>query len=279
MNQRSPCLDRTTEMEHELQDKYTLLLTYIRQFHRVGVACSGGVDSTLLAYACCEALGADRVVVLFADSCLLSADVRSNISHIVQQQLPDKVTFEKIHIDGLTDKEFIRNDANRCYICKRKIYSALFSRLKELDIIHLCDGTNCDDLGQDRPGLKAIEELNVLTPLVHAGYHKADVRNTAADLGLSNARQPSNSCLATRIEPLTAITDTRLREIESLESFLIGRGYTGCRVRPRGKMIILEVRANDLVRITVPAERQAIISYFQQNGYNSVVIDLSGRSD
>lgn len=266
-------------MKRELKDKYTFLLNYIRQFDRIGVACSGGVDSTLLAYACWEALGADRVVLLFANSCLLAADVRTNISRIVRDTLPGQVAFERIDLDTLMDQNFTRNDENRCYVCKKRIYNALFSRLKERDIVHLCDGTNCDDLEQDRPGLKAIKELEVLTPLVEAGYRKSDVRNTAAALGLENAHLPANSCLATRIEPLTTITEAKLREIESLELFLQKRGYDGCRVRPREKMVILEVRSTDLVRITSPHERQAIISYFQQNGYSSVVIELSGRSD
>ncbi|MCG6930045.1 MAG: ATP-dependent sacrificial sulfur transferase LarE [Desulfofustis sp.] len=266
-------------MEQHLKDKYQQLLANLRRFKRIGVACSGGVDSTLLAYACCEALGPDRVVVLFADSCLLAADAGANVSRLVLRELPARVRFETIAIDALAEEEFTRNDETRCYLCKRRIYAALFSRLKELGIEHLCDGTNCDDLGQDRPGLKAIAEMRVVTPLVEAGYRKTDVRETAAAIGLPNARQPSNSCLATRIEANKTITDAGLREIESLERFLHDRGFAGCRVRPREQLIILEVRAADLARITDPLERQAIVSFFQQNGFSSVVVDLSGRSD
>lgn len=265
-------------MEPELKEKYTRLLDYIRSFDRVGVACSGGVDSTLLAYACCEALGPERVVVLFADSCLLAEEIRTNISEFIKRELPAQVTFAKIIIDSLSEDDFVRNDKNRCYVCKKRIYTALLAHLQESDIEYLMDGTNCDDLGQDRPGLKAIKEMHILTPLVEAGYRKTDVRNTAAALGLANAHLPSNSCLATRIDTHTSITDKRLREIEKLERFLQQRGYEGCRVRPRGNHAIIEVQTSDLDKITNSHERSLIISCFQQNGYHSVTIELSGRS-
>lgn len=266
-------------MDPALKIKYTRLLDYIKQFDRVGVACSGGVDSTLLAYACCEALGADRVVICFAESCLLTDDVKSNISQIISRELPTNATFVKINIDSLADEDFIRNDENRCYICKKRIYTALLSHLNQYGIEQLCDGTNCDDLVKDRPGLKAIDELNVITPLVEAGFRKKDVRKTAAGLGLANAYLPSNSCLATRIESHRNITDRVLREIESHERFLTKRGFAGCRVRPRENMVIIEVQSRDLNTLVKPEERNAINSYFQRNGYKSVVIELSGRSD
>lgn len=266
-------------MERELSLKYKNLLAAVRRYDRVGVACSGGVDSTLLAYACCEALGADRVVVCFADSCLLSGDVRTGISELISRVLPEQVTFLRIPIDNLGDEVFTRNDANRCYVCKKSIYTSILSNLNRLGISTLCDGTNCDDLDEDRPGLRAIEELQILTPLVDAGYTKNDIRKTASDIGLPNAALPSNSCLATRLEPNRSITDQKLREVERHEQFLTERGFSGCRVRPRGDSVILEIQSNDFDGLANPDERNSINSYFQQNGYTTVLIKLSGRSN
>jgi len=262
------------------QDKYRRLLDLIKGYgsDRVGVACSGGVDSTLLAFACCDAIGAERVVVCFAESCLLSEKLRDGIEGFIRDELPPGITFIKVRIDSLGDKAFTRNDSSRCYICKKRIYTALFSHLTEFGIQRLCDGTNCDDLKKDRPGLRAIRELGVVTPLVDAGFHKSDVRAMAATLGLGNADLPSNSCLATRIESLQPITDRALREIERHECFLIDRGYEGCRVRPRVTMVLIEVQGKDLNRLIKPEERSKIISYFQQNGYKSILIDICERS-
>jgi len=117
----------------------------------------------------------------------------------------------------------------------------------------------------------------LLSPLVEAGFTKSDIRTAASEFGLGNASLPSNSCLATRIETNTTIIDTRLREIEVLESFLINRGYQGCRVRPRSNKVIIEIQQGDFPKISQTGEREAITSYFQDNGYPRVLLELGGR--
>jgi uncharacterized protein len=264
-------------MNQTLQFKIERLISYLKRFDRVGVACSGGVDSTVLTHACIEALGIDQVVVLFADSPLLSNELRGSVETFLKNELGTGLKFMSIAVDPFSHPDFCGNSRNRCYICKTHIYQCFLEYLDSEGVDVLFDGTNRDDLGEDRPGLKALRELGIITPLVEAGFCKNDVREAAAHWGLGNARLPSNSCLATRLEPHTEINDTRLREIEKLESFLHRLGYQGCRVRTRMGKVIIEILRADLSRLLDEPERNRIVAYFQENGYSRVLLDLIGR--
>lgn len=264
-------------MNRSLQLKLEQLITYLQRFERVGVACSGGVDSTVLAHACIEALGFGRVVAMFADSALLSGELRGSVEAFLKNELGADLRFTSVAVDPFSHAEFCRNSRKRCYICKTHIYRSFLDHLGSIGIDVLLDGTNCDDLGEDRPGLLALKELGIITPLVAAGFSKSDVREAAAQWGLSNARLPSNSCLATRLEPNTEISDTGLREIEKHESFLHRHGFQGCRVRTRTGQVIIEVLSEDVSRLSKDTERNRIVDYFQENGYRRVLLDLAGR--
>lgn len=264
-------------MNHSLQLKVERLISYLQSFDRVGVACSGGVDSTVLARACTTALGVDRTVVLFADSALLSTELRGSVETFLKGELGADLRFVNVPVDPFSHPEFSRNSRKRCYICKTHIYRRFLEHLGSAGIAVLLDGTNCDDLHEDRPGLQALRELGIITPLVEAGFSKSDVRELAENWGLSNARLPSNSCLATRIEPHTEISATSLREIEKHESFLHQCGFQGCRVRTRTELAIIEILSEDVSRMLDEIERDRIVAYFQDNGYGRVLLDLAGR--
>lgn len=264
-------------MDDRIKEKHEALITYLSNFDRVGVACSGGVDSTFLAHACCRALGPDRVVILFGDSALQASELRNSIETRLATDLGAEVQVKKVLVDPFSQAAFKKNANDRCYICKKFIFQHFLDVLSSLNMTVLFDGTNRDDLHEDRPGLKALEELGIISPLVTAGFAKEDIRLAASALGLSCADLPSNSCLATRAEPNTTLDQDRLRSIEKLESFLHERGYHGCRVRPRSGAVFVEVLSEDIDKIVEPSERGAIIAYFQQNGYPSVLLDLQGR--
>jgi len=264
-------------MDQLVEKKYNRLLDYISSFEKVGVACSGGVDSTLLAHAAIQALGPQSVLILFAESCLLAEATTHRIDNLFLREFSQPVQFNKITVDVLADSELTRNDQTRCYTCKKKIYTELLKQLRRNKITTLFDGTNCDDLNEDRPGLKAIKELGVITPLVETGFYKKDIRVLARALNLSNADLASDSCMATRIETGRKITYSLLQQIEQMEAFMKSLGYLGCRVRPQSERVIIEVLKKDLSRIVAEGERQAIETYFQHNGYPKVLLHLKPR--
>ncbi len=265
-------------MEGYLKDKFDRLIDYLSNYERIGVACSGGVDSTFLAYACCRALGPEKVCILFGDSKLQPSALRSSIEDRLAKDLGEGVQIEKIMVDPFSQAAFVKNTGDRCYVCKKHIFVQFFKRLEKLKVPVLFDGTNCDDLHDDRPGLKALEELGVISPLVETSFYKKDIRLAASALGLACADLPSNSCLATRIENQTPIDDKLLRSIDAMERFLHERGYHGCRVRPRSGMVFIEVLSEDIERISEESERKSIVSYYQQNGYSVVMLNLQGRT-
>ena len=163
-------------MDEPLKKKYDDLIDYLGTFGRVGVACSGGVDSTFLAHSCCRALGPENVIVVFGDSDLQPAELRRSIEDRIARDVGASVRVEKIQVDPFSSGAFVKNSRERCYICKTYIFRTFLDFLAELKIEVLCDGTNCDDLQDDRPGLKALEELHIVSPLVQAGFHKQDIR-------------------------------------------------------------------------------------------------------
>ncbi|MBT8330044.1 MAG: ATP-dependent sacrificial sulfur transferase LarE [Desulfofustis sp.] len=264
-------------MDKQLTRKYDDLIDYLNGFQKVGVACSGGVDSTFLAHACVHALGPEKVIILFGDSKLQSSELRRSIEERLVSELGKAVQVKKVAVDPFSHASFVKNRRDRCYICKKQVYLEFLDELTSLKVDVLLDGTNCDDLQDDRPGLKALEELGIVSPLVKTGFHKEEIRRVAQSLGLRCADLPSNSCLATRIETNSEIDEELLRSIEAMEGFLHRCGYHGCRVRPRGSKVFVEILSGDIGRIAEPSERKKIITYFQEYGYDVVLLDLQGR--
>lgn len=264
-------------MDDRIKKKYDDLIRSLSGYRKVGVACSGGVDSTFLAHACVQALGPEKVIILFGDSKLQAAELRQSIEERLVRELGEKVKVIMVAVDPFSQAAFVKNSRDRCYICKTHIYREFLDAAASFEADELLDGTNCDDLHDDRPGLKALEELGIVSPLVEAGFHKEEIRRAAQSLGLQCADLPSNSCLATRIETDSAIEEETLRSIEAMEGFLHRRGYHGCRVRPRDGRVIVEILSADIEAIAEPTERKKIIAYFQSHGYDAVLLDLHGR--
>jgi pyridinium-3,5-biscarboxylic acid mononucleotide sulfurtransferase len=257
--------------------KYTQLQEILRTFTSVAVAFSGGIDSTFLLHAACETLGKGRVIALHGISCLLPIDTTQAASRIFERHFSGMADLRQIKLHPLRWSEFVVNNEERCYCCKKETYITFQTEMGKEGVLFLLDGTNVDDMKKKRPGLRAIRELKVETPLLKAGFNKQEIRDIARVIGLENYNLPSNSCLATRVPSDIPITTEILRLIDDAEHFLHEKGFYGCRVRPGVKQTVIEVSADDMERFTIQAQRPLIHHYFQTLGLSDVVINLRGR--
>jgi len=257
--------------------KFGKLIEFFRQYERVAVAFSGGIDSTLTLYAAITALGVERVVALYALSTLNSAASIADARATFAGNFPAAVVLKEIEVTPLLWPEFVVNTEERCYLCKKRMYSVLGEAMAAEGCSILVDGTNLDDLLEQRPGLKAIREMQIGTPLAEAGLTKQEIRLIAQKEGLANYALPSNSCLATRIQHGRPIVEKTLRTIESAERFLHERGFPGCRVRLRDAFFLIEVQEKDFAAFVKGSNRIAVNTYFRSLQKWPVMLNLTGR--
>ncbi|MCF0140879.1 MAG: ATP-dependent sacrificial sulfur transferase LarE [Mogibacterium sp.] len=221
------------------------LREFFSENKKIALAYSGGVDSAYLLAAAIEA-GADVTAYMVCTPFQPAFEIEDAKKTAESLGANLKV----LQADTLANEEIVQNKEDRCYHCKNKIFLKIFETLGTLGDSLIVDGTNFSDDASDRPGMRALKELGVRSPLRECGIDKAEVRSSARELGLSCWNKPSYSCLATRIAAGERITEERLAEIECSESFLKGLGFTDFRVRTyeltEGKRSAkLEIRADE----------------------------------
>jgi uncharacterized protein len=238
----------------------------------VVIAFSGGVDSAYLAWAATEVLGA-RALCITAESPSYPAHHRQLALTVARQF---KLRHEIIFTGEVEKPEYRANPENRCYFCKRELYTRLAQIARERAFDHVADGTNADDRGDYRPGRVAAREYGVRSPLDEAGLTKAEIRDASRRAGLPVWDEPASACLSSRIPYHHEVTPEKLRQIERGEEALHALGFRICRVRHHDSLARVEVAREDLPRALEPHMLDLIVRELQAAGYESVTIDPRG---
>jgi uncharacterized protein len=261
-------MERT--LDRQLEEKYARLKAEIGRHDSVIVAFSGGVDSSLVAYVAAEVLGQKALAVTSGSPSLKRSDLTLTGELAGHWDMQHEV----IVTDELSKPDYRANPVDRCFHCKTSLYDALDVMAAERGYSKVLNGTNCDDLGDHRPGLVAADDHDVASPLVAAGFSKADIRALATHLGLENAAKPQAACLSSRFPYGSHITEERLEQVERAENVLAELGFTQYRVRHHEEVARLELLETEMARALELAE--TIEARIKACGYRFVAVDLKG---
>lgn len=255
-----------------LQEKYRLLQENLKNLGSVAIAFSSGVDSTFLLKAAHDVLG-EKVIAVTASSCsfpqreLKEAEQfckDNGIRHIICKS-------EELDIDG-----FRQNPKNRCYLCKHELFEKIWDIARQNGMAAVAEGSNLDDNGDYRPGLIAVKELGVKSPLREVGLTKEEIRELSKALDLPTWDKQSFACLSSRFVYGETINEEKLGMVDRAEQLLLDMGFRQVRVRIHGMMARIEVLPEEIGRLTEETVRRTITDKFKEFGFTYVTLDLSG---
>ena len=254
----------------QVAQKLERLETLLAPLRKVVLAFSGGVDSTFLL----AVLRKDpdrKLIAVTALSPTHPLQEKEEARKLARQFAAEhrEITGEEIHLEA-----FRSNAPDRCYHCKKHLFSKIDEIRRQEGHEVVLDGSNTDDLADFRPGLRALEELGVRSPLQEAGLSKSDIRTLSRDMGLRTWNKPSLACLASRIPYGTEITEEALLRIDRCEAFLQGKVQGSVRVRIHGNLARIEVAPAAVPALVTHGE--AIVGFFKQQGFTYVTVDLEG---
>ena len=256
-----------------LEEKRNALEGILKDLGRVIVAYSGGVDSACLLKVAVDTLGADNVLACISAGASEPSDQLSRAAALAQEIV---VELEEVETNELEAPYFAANRPDRCFYCKGHLCQKLSEIAEQRGFEHVVFGTNHDDLDDFRPGNRALAAHGVRSPLAEAGLSKDDIRQISRQLGLPTADVPSSPCLASRIPYGLEITAERLRQIDQAESFLRSLGFVELRVRHHDAIARIEVRPEDVARITAEPIRSQVVEKIKSLGFKFVAVDLQG---
>lgn len=259
-------------LSDELQTKLDRLETIIRELGSLAVGFSGGVDSSFLLAVAHEVLGDRVIAVTGADASVPERELKEAAEFCTMRGIRHIIC----PVDPLKEEGYRHNSPDRCYFCKHGIFSEVKRIAEENGIAYAAEGSNTDDLGDYRPGLRAVEELSVKSPLREAGLSKADIRRISKAMGLPTWSKPAYACLASRFVYGEEITEEKLHRIDRAEQYLIEHGFFEERVRLHGNLARIEVPPRDIARIASEEVRQDLVRAFREMGFLYVTLDLAG---
>lgn len=250
------------------------LASWLREAGRLAIGFSGGVDSAYLAVMARRTLGEDNVLAIIGRSASYPAEQWATARGVADSF---GIQVLELDTDELSDPRYAANPSNRCYFCKTELWSKLVPRARALDFHVVADGTNADDLADYRPGAQAAREHAVASPLATLGFTKAEIRERSRALGIPTWSQPSSPCLSSRLPYGTAVTPSRLGQVEQAERALRALGILDdLRVRYHVDLARVELSQASLGHWIAPARFAALQNAVQAAGFDRVAIDLRG---